>query len=427
MSGASLAQQLAVRGNLRRFGVGAATPVRLGFLAPLGGPLASWGLPGLNGCRLWAEWLNRAGGILVQGARHPVELVAEDSGRDPAQVRAAVRRLVQDQDVRLLMMLGGEDFAAARDYLMDRKVLTSTMLPSDLSPDTPYLIAPSEIHPLYTVTAVDWLARHRPDLRRVALCSQTDAFGLPSLATYRAAFAAAGIEVVAECLHAPGQGDAPAIVAELLAAAPDILCWCTSPQDMVHALTEAAFRAGFGGQILSCTVDDYPRLIARTSAAFMEGVLFQFPDFDDPALRDRTFFFNQPEAFFREYTRRFPGSWSAVSWEYVAVLDLWHSAVEKSGTTAPVSVLAAMKQAGQTDHVFGPAVWAGQDVFGIDNALVGYWPVVRIRDGKARIEEFGSIPDWLARHGELLRGELAKLGQLWHQRQPARSGEPAGT
>jgi branched-chain amino acid transport system substrate-binding protein len=295
-------------------------------------------------------------------------------------------------------------------------VLTSTLLPSDLSPDTPSLIAPSEIHPLYTVTAVDWLAQTRPDLGRVALCSQTDALGLPSLAAYRAAFRAAGFGIVHDIRYRPDETRAEAIVAAMLADAPDTLCWCTSYAPMVHALTEAAHQAGFRGQIVSCTADNYPRMVARTSQDFMEGFLFQFPDFDDAALRDRAFFFNRPAAFWDEYNRRFPGQWTAVSWEYVAALDLWQAAVEEAGSLASISVLAAMKRHGRIETVFGEADWRGLDEFGIANALVGDWPVVRVTGGKARIVAFGSIPDWLARHGPLLRAEMEAIGQTWQQR-----------
>ena len=416
MSAASLAQRLAVTGALKRFHVGVPQPIRIGFLAPLSGPVQSWGLPGLNGCRIWVDWINHNGGILIGGTRHRVELMAEDCGYDPVRAAEGARRLVHEHGVCLLMMLGGDTFRPVQDFLTAQKILTSTLLPSDLSPDTPYLIAPSEIHPLYNVTAVEWLARKRPELRRVALCSQTDALGLPSLATYKAAFAAERIEITREIRYAPEATNAAEMVAAMMADDPDILCWCTSYEPMVHALSEAAFQAGFGGQIVSCTADGYRRLVARTSAEFMEGFLFQFPDFDDPELSDKAFFFNQPAEFFAEYNRRFPDSWSAVSWEYVATLDLWHSAVEKAGTVAPVSVLAAMKHGGQGEHAFGLANWSGSDLFGSDNALIGEWPVVRITGGRARIVAFGSIPDWLARHGPRLRTEMEALGQMWYQR-----------
>ena len=147
---------------------------------------------------------------------------------------------------------------------------------------------------------------------------------------------------------------------------------------MVHALTEAAFQAGFAGPILSCTGDNYRRMVARTSAAFMENFIFHFPDFDDPALAETAFFFRQPAAFHAAYQQRYPGHWSAVSWEYAAALDLWQQAVEIAGSTDPAKALDSMKRGGQMMQVFGPARWYGEALFGIDNALIGSWPVVRV-------------------------------------------------
>ncbi|WP_412507813.1 ABC transporter substrate-binding protein [Roseovarius sp. SYSU LYC5161] len=416
MDSSSFAHRLAISGALPRLSVGMANTVNIGFLAPLSGQVESWGLPGLHGCRIWESWLNNAGGVLIGGRRYPIRIHAHDCGAGAEAAREGAMRLVQEHDVKLLMMLGGDMFTPVSDYLMDRRILTSTLLPSDLSPDTPYLIAPSEVHPIYVVTGVAWLARNRPDLKTVAMCSQRDGMGLPSLATYRAAFRAAGVSNVKEVQYAPEGGDVAAIVDSMLAANPDILCWCTSYTPMVHAMTEYAYSRGFSGQIISCTLDHYERLVARTSRAFMEGVLFQFPDFDDAELREKAFFFNQPNVFYEEYNNLYPESWSAVSWEYAAILDIWHAAVEKAGTVNPVSVLAAMKQLGHVTHAFGPAQWWGSEIFGIDNALVGDWPVVSIRDGKAKVVGFGSIPDWLSRHSDLLREEMLDLGQMWEQR-----------
>ncbi|WP_116599096.1 ABC transporter substrate-binding protein [Primorskyibacter marinus] len=412
----SFAHQLAVSSAFPRLSVGMNEPVKIGFLAPLSGPVESWGLPGLNGCQIWVDSLNRSGGVMISGRRYPVELRAYDCGYNADRAQNGARHLVEEENVKLLLMLGGDTVTPILDYLSGRKILTSTLLPSDLSPDTPFLIAPSELHPIYNVTGVEWLSANRPELKTVALCSQQDALGLPSLATYRAAFGCAGMTLTKEVQYSAESTDVRSIVQPMLDADPDILCWCTSYTPMVHAMTEYAHAHGFKGQIMSCTLDHYERLVARTSVDFMEGTIFQFPDFDDPLLREKTFFFNQPHVFFEEYNRRFPDSWSAVSWEYAAILDIWHSAVEKCNSVNSVSVLAAMKQLGHVSHAFGPAHWWGEDMFGIDNALVGDWPVVTIRDGKACVVAFGSIPDWLARHGETLKQEMSDLGQLWDQR-----------
>jgi len=407
---------MAVSGALPKISVEMPDTVNLGFLGPLSGSVESWGLPGLHGCRIWEDWLNNAGGILIAGRRYPVKIWAYDCKYDPELAVAGAKHLVQTRNIKLLMSLGGDILTPVIDYLTSNKILTTTLLPSDLSPDTPFLLAPSEQHPICNVTGVEWLARTFPEKRTVALCSQTDALGLPSLATYRAAFKAAGISIVKEVQYDPNC-DLPATVVDpMLSESPDILCWCTSYAPMVHKMTEYAFSRGYRGQLISCTLDNYERLVERTDQRFMDGFIFQFPDFDDPLLAEKAFFFNQPETFYKQYNERFPDEWSAVSWEYASILDIWHAAVERAGDVNSGAVLAAMKQSGHVTHAFGPARWWGEDIFGIDNALVGDWPVVVLTGGKARIVEFSSIPTWLERHRDLLRVELSALNQLWSQR-----------
>lgn len=411
----SLAQRLAVNGALPRRLRGGGAVVRIGFLTPLTGPLAPWGRPGLDGCRIWADWVNEQGGLIVGTRRQRVEIVARDAALSPQETLSAAHDLVDRAGARIILALGGDSLASALPWLMARRALVSTLLPFDLSPNTPSLISAAEIHPIFVVTAVEWLARMQPGLRRVAMCSQDNLLGLPSLASYRAAFAAEGITVTRELRYSPEARDAEGLVAALLESDPQILCWCSSETHMVHALTEAACRAGFDGPILSCTGDNYRRMVARTSVEFMRNFIFNFPDFDDPALAGTAFFFRQPSGFHDSYHQRFPGHWSAVSWEYAGVLDLWQYGVEIAGSTDPLRVLEAMKRGGQM-QVFGPARWYGEELFGIDNALVGSWPVVRVVDGVARIQHLGSVLDWLQRHEALLIREIEAVGMYWQQR-----------
>ena len=390
--------------------------VRIGFLAPLSGEVSSWGEPGWNGCQIWADWANERGGLRIGDHGYRIELICEDSRYDPKLALAGAKKLVLEDEVKFVMMLGGDTYPAVQSFFNRHKMLVSTLLPSDLSPDTPYLIAPCEVHPIYNVTGVEWLRERRPELKRAAICAQDDALGLPSVATYRAAFKAAGIKIVRQHFFPSDTSDFGSIVSKLLGARPDILCWDTCYEPFVHALTEEAFRQGFKGQFLSCTCDNYPELVRKTGRDYMEGFVFQFPDFDDPALNGHEINFARPNEFYREFNRRYPGRWSAVSWEYAAILELWKSAVEVARSVEPLAVLAAMKAGGYGRHVFGDARWWGRKLFGIDHALVGNWPVVQIQNGKARIVDYRSIPDWWDRHGDLLIAEMRELGQMWDQR-----------
>lgn len=418
---------LVMSAAMPRLGLGATQTVKVGFLGPLTGNVAAWGEPGYKGCLIWADAIERRGGLRIGDQRFRVEIVPYDSGYDPVRALLGMKKLIREDGVSFVMTLGGDCFAPPiQDFINQHKMLVSTLLPSDLSPNTPYVIAPCEVHPIYNVTGVDWLHETRPELKTVAMCAQEDPLGLPSLATYRAAFEAAGIAVVAERLFPAETADFAGIVEELMAANPDILCWDTAYEPFVHALTAEAYDRGFRGQIISCTCDNYVDLVERTSRSFMEGFVFQFPDFDDPALNDVRVNFAAPNDFYAEFNRRFPHSWSAVSWEYAAILDQWKAAVEQARTFQPLAVLATMKAGGVGKHVFGEGQWWGRELFGIDNALVGDWPVVVIRDGKARIAGFRSTTGWWNRHGDLLIKHMRALGQMWDQREDAKPASPGG-
>ncbi len=395
--------------------------LKIGFLAPLTGKLKSWAEPGLNGCVIWMDQMHEAGGIKVGDRRYQVELVPYDTEFKPEKALAGVKKLVLEDGVKFIAMVGGNDITRPfREFISDQRMLVSTLLPSDLTPDAPTLVALSEVHPIYNVTGVDWLKRRYPRLKTAALCTQNDMHGLPSIATYRAAFEAAGIELVAEHLFPIETADFAPIVAGLMARKPDILCWDTAYEPFVHALTIEAFRQGYKGRLLSCTCDNYRDLVDKTSQKFMEGFVFQFPDFDDPLLTSPPVNFAKPNEFYDEFCRRYPGTWSAVSWEYASTLELWKTAVERANTFEPFAVLSMMKIGGVGAHAFGDAVWWGKELFGIDNALVGHWPIVTIQNGCARIVEFGSITAWWSKHKRLLVKHMRKLDLMWDQRETAR-------
>jgi branched-chain amino acid transport system substrate-binding protein len=391
--------------------------IRIGFLAPLTGPVAAWGKPGLDGCQIWAERVNAAGGIKLADGAYTVEFVGYDEEYDPAKARTGATKLVREDGVKFIMMLGGDPWPGAQPVADKTGMLFSTLLPSDLGPDTTTLLAPAEVHPIYNVTGVEWLAENKPELKTAVMCAQDDALGLPSVATYLAAFEAAGIEMQdAPLLFDPATTDFAPVVTKLLSTNPQIVSLDTAYADYVHPICEQLFQQDYKGQIISCTADFYEQIIAKTSAEFMEGFIFQFPDFDDPALNADFINFDDPNGFYAEYNKRHPGEWGAVSWEYASIMDLWKAGAEKAGSAEPDAVLAAMKEGGKGLHIFGEADWWGKDLFGIDNALVGNWPVVVIEGGKAQIKGFKSIPDWYARHGDLLKKHMAAYGQMWDQR-----------
>ncbi len=76
---------------------------------------------------------------------------------------------------------------------------------------------------------------------------------------------------------------------------------------------------------------------------FVNGTIHQFPAFDDPRLNDEGISFPDPGGFDAEYRKRHPNDWSAVSWEYPAIMLNWLEGAKAAGSTDSNKVLKALK------------------------------------------------------------------------------------
>jgi branched-chain amino acid transport system substrate-binding protein len=383
--------------------------VKIGMNIPMTGDYAPWGLPGLYGCEIVAKDLNAAGGLKIGGDKYNIEMVAFDHAYDTEKAVQGYKKLVLEDDVKMVMMLGGSTVASVLPWAQRKKMLTTTLLPSDITPKSDYLIATCESHPLYNVTGVEWLAKNFPNAKTAAIVTNNDAeYGLQSAATYKAAFEVEGIDVIDVNLHGFDITDFAPIVSSVLAKKPDIFCMATS--FYVTPLMEQLYHQGFKGKIISCTLDYYDEIIAKTSEEFVNGTIFQFPDFDDPALNDKDVNFPNPGDFDAKFRKDHPNDWSAVSWEYPAILLNWIEGAKQAGSVEPTAVLKALKSNKNPEFVFGGGQWWGSQLWGQDNSVVGRWPVVVVENGKARIKEFRSVSSWLAKNKNVLIKHMKELG-----------------
>ncbi len=392
--------------------------VKIGFCAPLTGEAAGWGLPGLYGDEIWVEHFNAEGGLtLSDGTQVLVEMVPYDNEYVADKALTGVKKLVLEDDVVMVQMLGGHTAAAAVPWMTGKGMISTTLLPSDLTPETLYHLAPVEVHPFYNVTGIEWVALNE-DVETMAIVAQDDELGRPGVAAKVAAAEAAGIEVIYEEFFDIETTDFAPVVSAMINSGADMLCWDTSYPDYVNLLTQQAYEQGYEGQLESCTLDFYDAIIEKTSVEFMEGFVWEFPDFDDPALNPspNPYATVQPEIFFDEYNEQYAGTWSAVSWEYQGILDSWKQAVIFADSTEPMDVFQAMKESPNIYHPFGAGTWWGRPFWGIDNALMAPWPVVQMQDGKAVIVEFRDQLDWWERNKEYMIDVNERYGEMWYQR-----------
>jgi branched-chain amino acid transport system substrate-binding protein len=367
--------------------------VKIGFNAPLSGAAAAWGLPGMEGVGIWVDKINAAGGIKAGDKTYKVEIVQFDNEGIGSKALLGARKLVLEDKVSALLMLGGAPSAVVQPFLTKQKIMTFVLIASDISPDRPYLMDVTDNFPIYHLLHTAYIADAHPALKTAAIVSQDDEIGLAAIAWSEAGFEAAGIDVVYAKPFGVETTDFAPLITSVLAKKPDILSMGACYPEFQALIAEQAYIQGWKG-IITSACWDFKAIIAKVPKEFMEKAVSGFPDFDDPKLT------KEHNEFWKEWRKRYPThGFSEIVWEYKAALDVWKFGVEKAGSVESVAVFNALKSSDMVPHAFGPGRWWGKEVFGLDNLLVPEWPITEIKDGKPVIVDRKNLMDWLAKPG----------------------------
>ncbi len=367
--------------------------VKIGYNAPLSGPAAAWGLPGLEGVGIWLEEVNGAGGIKAGDKSYQVEIVKYDNEGDAGKALLGARKLILEDKVVAMLMLGGAESAVVQPFVTKEKIITFVLIASDISKDRPYLMDVTDNFPVYHLLHTEYIGEAYPNAKKAAILSQDDEIGIAAIAWSEAGFDAAGIEVVYSKPFGMDTTDFAPIVTAALATKPDILSMGASYPEFQALILEQAYTQGWKG-IITSACWDFKAIVAKVPVEWMEGAVSGFPDFDDSKLS------KQQNEFYAKWHAKYPDhGFSEIVWEYMGGLEVWKFGVEKAGSIESEKVYEALKASPTVPHAFGPGVWWGKEVFGMDNLLVPNWPITEIRSGKPAIVGQKSLSDWLAKPG----------------------------
>lgn len=374
--------------------ISAAETVKIGYNAPLSGPSAAWGLPGLEGVSIWLDQINSAGGIQAGNKRYKVEIVKYDNEGVGSKALLGARKLVLEDKVVAMVMLGGPTSDVAQPFLTKHKILTFVLIASDIAKDRPYLMDVTDNFPIYHLLDAEYIAEAHPKAKTAAIICQDDAIGLAAIAWSEAGFKAAGIEVVYSKPFSLETTDFAPIVTAALATKPDIISTGATYPEFQALIFEQAHTQGWQATTgcITSACWDFHAITAKVPAKWMDGAVSNFPDFDDPQLSE------EHHEFWKAWQARYPGhSWSEIVWEFKGGLDVWKYGVEKAGSVNSEKVYKALKASKSVPHSFGPGVWWGKDVFGIDNLLVPEWPITEVENAKPKVVAHKNFVRWWAK------------------------------
>lgn len=212
--------------------------IRIGMFGPLTGAVSIYGYPINDGAIAVYKHINDEGGI--NGRK--IEIVDEDGACDPVKTRAAVKKLLDEDNV--FMVHGGSCsaavYAAKSEFIRARTPLMVMAATDDKisAPVNPYI---------FTTTLAGGqdgksmlrFAESDPNVKRLAVVQHNDDWAGSRMDTIKAGLKNSKIQLVADEILNHGASDATAQVLKIKESHPDMIFMITYPAESAVFLRDA--------------------------------------------------------------------------------------------------------------------------------------------------------------------------------------------
>ena len=239
------------------FSTPAQEPLKIGFSMSLTGPLGGNGRAALLAMQMWAEDVNKKGGLLGR----PVRLVYYDDQTNPANVPGLYTKLLDVDKVDLIVSSYGTNvIAPAIPIAMQRKMAFMTLFGTNPNAkfkyDRYFQIMPNGPDPAVGLTKgfFEVAMTMDPKPKTVALVGADAEYPHAALEGARTNVKEAGLQVVYDKTYPMSTTDFTPIVRALQATNPDLVFVASYPPDsagIVRAANEVALKTRqFGGAMI---------------------------------------------------------------------------------------------------------------------------------------------------------------------------------
>ena len=198
--------------------------LRIGAPLPLTGGLAPEGLKQKHGYEIWADTVNKQGGIKVGNGMAKVEMIYADYESNTARAVQATERMISQDKVAAVLGAYGSGAVKASSSVTERYKVP--MLAPNASAKEVYdqgykfLFGTEASNDALTVPLAKFMQAHLPSLKTMVILSRNDLFPLALGRNMEAAAKQAGIEVASFQSYAVGAMDHASALTEMAAAKP---------------------------------------------------------------------------------------------------------------------------------------------------------------------------------------------------------------
>jgi branched-chain amino acid transport system substrate-binding protein len=399
--------------------------VKIGFLGALSGPDSAWIIVQLTGLALWVDQTNAEGGIEVGGEKYLVDVVKIDTENVPSKALEGAKKMVLEDDVKMIMMLQGAEVDAVQPFLIEHKIPVFTVYAGDIGPERPYTFCTAQNWPLSIPMGLRYVVENYPDKKRLVFAGEDYIISWLGRAIMRGSAEILDVDLVYDKYYSVGTMDFAPIADAIMATDPDIF----SPQgayvETQMLLVKELYLRGFDGVFFH---EEWPidELLAVVPKDYIEDRFFTQNGFIGDPIIDPT-----GQRIYADWVARYgPGAMEDVhrsfiwlDWAAMTFCMAWNYGVALADSFDGEAVTRALENAHNIPHPFGPSEWIGKELWGINHALLLPQYITQIKNigGTLRdvtVEQYPDIYEWFMSGDriEIFKKYMEQEGVMWYQR-----------
>lgn len=390
-TGAAIATGLAAPAILPRSAFAQTRTIRIGGAVPLSGPVAYWGQSTMQGFVDGAAVINEAGGVMIDGEPHMLEVINYDTKGEVADSRAATMRLVEQDECKYVYSQAAASTVGMLQVTEPADVLSIVACWG-------YLELFGEEYPLHFRAEMSdyeqgfaylpfMFEKYGKDaLKSAAFIGPDDQDGIDCHYSYERLMKHYGVEQKGVEYFNWEDTDFYPITAKIIREKPDFIVTSPSPPGITASIIKAAREMGYEGPISSPAASE-TKTILEVAGEHATGVVLPVTNVDPSS--------DTQKAIEQRFLERF-GTFNALAGNYSWWIYSLKEALEMAGTADDTHAVAeALAQVELEDTYVGRVKWAGENSFGVARQGVYDCFTTTIDDGTAELADvrFPDLPE----------------------------------
>ena len=369
--------------------------LRIGVTNIFSGPGAPWGLASKYASLARANMINREGGLLVGGIRHPLKLFFEDTRMDSKVARAAAEKLINRDKVKYIIGPGTTpENVALQTISGPAKVINIgySYTKSVFSPEYPYsisgMILPEQVVPHMIQDMID-----KYKVKKVSLICKNYVGGLNTRQACAEAWTRFSVEVISQQTYEPGTTDFFPIMNKLVQGNPDVIDLTVPTAGEAAQLCKSARQLGYKG-VLSMVAAADVVTFNEIGGKYVDGLICLASAAAMPQYRTEF-----TEEFMKEYTKG-GIEWNDEAGYKVYAFEMLCETIKTAGPAALNDTDAfrvAMPKVRYKDrYIKGYDItitYVGKSVFGHSQQIGLPIAIVQVADGGLKLLKVSQVKD----------------------------------